>query len=301
MLSLSLAGCDDAAPSGPPTPAVGAAPTAAAASPASESVPEAGSDLSETYATMMDSLADAVVRKTAAAADADYDTFADAKEALDGVLPHRSLARLDVVLQEHGVTKAQMAEFMRANPDQVERVGAAFEARLSEAEPDLLRLIAKVGALAPEDSEFAAGLERQGYGALVAKAAPWPEVASLAELAELAIEARDAGKGLLLDVRADWCLPCRELEEKTFADPKVASRLSASFVTVRLDVTDPAEPAARLQAALGAETLPRVLAWSADDALVAGLEAGSPPAAGFVVDTFMRPTEFLQALERGPG
>lgn len=43
-------------------------------------------------------------------------------------------------------------------------------------------------------------------------------------------------KPLLLDVYADWCAACKELDEKTWSDPEVQKRL-AEFITVKLDVT----------------------------------------------------------------
>ena len=51
-------------------------------------------------------------------------------------------------------------------------------------------------------------------------------------------DARGANRPLLIDFAADWCLPCKELERKTFAEPRVAKELSR-FVLVRVDCTDP--------------------------------------------------------------
>ncbi len=41
---------------------------------------------------------------------------------------------------------------------------------------------------------------------------------------------------VILDFSAEWCLPCRELEEKVFSDPEVV-RAGRDFVTVRVDLT----------------------------------------------------------------
>ncbi len=43
-------------------------------------------------------------------------------------------------------------------------------------------------------------------------------------------------KPLILDFYADWCVACKELDEKTWSAPEVQERLS-DFVTVKLDVT----------------------------------------------------------------
>lgn len=49
-------------------------------------------------------------------------------------------------------------------------------------------------------------------------------------------EARAAGKPVVIDFAADWCLPCKELDEKTFTDPRVIADLDR-FVRVKADLT----------------------------------------------------------------
>jgi thiol:disulfide interchange protein DsbD len=46
----------------------------------------------------------------------------------------------------------------------------------------------------------------------------------------------DKGKPAVLDFRADWCIPCVELEKKTFTDPQVKEELKR-FATLKVDVT----------------------------------------------------------------
>lgn len=45
------------------------------------------------------------------------------------------------------------------------------------------------------------------------------------------------GRPVLVDVYADWCIACHELERETFPDPTVASLLGA-FATLKFDMTD---------------------------------------------------------------
>jgi thioredoxin:protein disulfide reductase len=62
---------------------------------------------------------------------------------------------------------------------------------------------------------------------------PFEPVRSLAEL-----EARvaSAGRPVMLDFYADWCVSCKEMEKFTFADPAVQEKL-AGFTLLKADVT----------------------------------------------------------------
>jgi thiol:disulfide interchange protein DsbD len=102
--------------------------------------------------------------------------------------------------------------------------------------------------------------------------------------------AHTAGRPLLVDFAASWCLPCREFELKVFSRPEVATALQR-FTLLRVDVTreddDPSLPIIKRK--YGADTLPAIRILSSEGAVVAK------------TDTFIPAEEFLTLLSRaGP-
>ncbi len=53
---------------------------------------------------------------------------------------------------------------------------------------------------------------------------------------ETVTRARAEGKRVMIDFYADWCLPCKELDEKTFTDPNVKDALKG-WVLLKADLT----------------------------------------------------------------
>lgn len=91
--------------------------------------------------------------------------------------------------------------------------------------------------------------------------------------------ARAEGKGVMLDIRSDWCSACDELDAKTFSDPQVVAFVDRHYVALKLDVTAATEADEALQARYDAPTLPAVRFLSADGKTRARLDEFVPPAA----------------------
>lgn len=67
-------------------------------------------------------------------------------------------------------------------------------------------------------------------------AAHGPVFTSVRNVADLDNALRTAGRPVMLDFYADWCISCKEMERFTFADPAVQKRMSAALL-LKADVT----------------------------------------------------------------
>ena len=145
-----------------------------------------------------------------------------------------------------------------------------------------------IGALAGNRDPLQplAGL-RGGAMAAETKKLPFERVASLAELEQKVMA---AGRPVMLDFYADWCVSCKEMEKFTFADAQVQAKL-AGFTLLKADVTANSDDDKALLARFGLFGPPGILFFDASGREIKTIRVVGYQDAG----------RFLQTLTQVPG
>ena len=92
-------------------------------------------------------------------------------------------------------------------------------------------------------------------------------------------EANASSRQLLVDFRAEWCLPCKEMELKVFSDPAVAAELLKNFVLLKVDLTneDDQPNTSAVRSKYNVATLPAVRIATATGTTIGRLNQFTPP------------------------
>jgi thiol:disulfide interchange protein DsbD len=88
--------------------------------------------------------------------------------------------------------------------------------------------------------------------------------------------AQDEHKPLLIDFGAEWCLPCKELELKTFSDPAVIAELGR-YILLKVDCTDETPVNQALTKKYAADTFPAVFIYDSSGQKILKLSEFTPP------------------------
>lgn len=94
-------------------------------------------------------------------------------------------------------------------------------------------------------------------------------------------EAIRSGKPTVVDFYADWCLPCKELDKRTFSDVKVIARLG-EFRRLKVDLTTNSPEAERLRKVYEVVGVPTVLFFNKGEEIAGARLAGFEDAAAFL-------------------
>jgi thiol:disulfide interchange protein DsbD len=102
-----------------------------------------------------------------------------------------------------------------------------------------------------------------GGGAGPAQEAAFRPIKTVADLDRELAAAKAAGRPVMLDFYADWCVYCKQLEKETFPDPGVRAALAQGIV-LKADVTANDEGDKALLARIGIPGPPAMIFYAAD-------------------------------------
>jgi thiol:disulfide interchange protein DsbD len=112
-------------------------------------------------------------------------------------------------------------------------------------------------------------------------------ITNVAELEAALAQAKQAGKPVMLDFYADWCVACKEFEKYTFHDPSVEAKLQ-DFVLLQADVTKNQVQDIELLKHMNILGLPTIEFWDANGEHVSNAR----------LTGFMQAEPFLEHINR---
>jgi thiol:disulfide interchange protein DsbD len=100
-------------------------------------------------------------------------------------------------------------------------------------------------------------------------------------------KAKSAQKPVIIDFYADWCTSCKEIEEVTFREPRVAQTMR-EFEVIRIDISNPSASQTRIMDRFNVTTLPLILFFNRAGKLEEDV----------AVRGFIAPDQFLSRLKK---
>ncbi len=107
------------------------------------------------------------------------------------------------------------------------------------------------------------GLAIGGSSSQQASHLQFKRIKSVADLQRELAAARAAGRPVMLDFYADWCIYCKQMEKNVFSEPAVVSAMS-HFVLLQADVTDQDDQDKALMEHVNIPAPPAMLFWGTD-------------------------------------
>lgn len=102
-------------------------------------------------------------------------------------------------------------------------------------------------------------------------------------------KARNQGKPVIIDFSAQWCSPCREMDDVTFHDRRIVDLINNHFILIKIDLTRKGDPLhGQLLDKYGIKGVPTILFLDKDGKEMNGLR---------LVD-FEPPDRFLERLNK---
>ena len=107
------------------------------------------------------------------------------------------------------------------------------------------------------------GLAVGGGGAAAEQHPAFKRIKTVEDLGRELAAAKAAGRPVMLDFYADWCIYCIQMEKETFPDPAVRDAMS-QMVLLQADVTDNDDADKALQRHIGIPAPPAMIFWGPD-------------------------------------